>query len=89
MDHTVDNLRFIVLLLGGLAFCSGVWGFCLLKIYDLFRQAIRKQNRFQIWLACSGAILTVLIMIVGGAGLGIALQQYQFESIRLSIPHKT
>jgi hypothetical protein len=82
----LDNLEFLGYFLIGLAFCSAGWGFCFLKLVDLFREAIEKKSRIKLWWALSIASFTLLLIIIGGSGIGIGIQQKKFQSIRMPIP---
>ena len=82
----MENMKDVVFFLIGLALCSAAWGFCFLKLYDQFQQAIKEESRPRLWMALSATVFTLLIMIIGGTGIGISVQQKKFQSLRIPAP---
>lgn len=59
----------------GLVWIPLLGGFCCLKIYDGFQEAIEKKNRKQLLLFFSLAVFGVVVAIIFLVGLGMALHE--------------
>jgi hypothetical protein len=70
----------------GLLFCAGIGGFCLLKIHDIFKQAVAMNSRPRMWLVLFASMFILFITIIGATGIGISLKEHKFASIRIPIP---
>jgi hypothetical protein len=70
----------------GLLFCAGIGGICLLKIRDIFKQAVAMNSRSRMWLVLSASMFFLFITIIGATGIGISLKEHKFSSIQIPIP---
>jgi hypothetical protein len=81
----MDTLNFLIIFFCGIFFCAGASGFCLLRIYDIFKSAIETKSRVKLWLALSASMLTLLIVIIGATGIGMSIRQRKFSPIRIPV----
>jgi uncharacterized membrane-anchored protein len=72
-------MQFTVIFMTGLLFCAGTGGFCLLKIYDYFKQAVVTKSRSRMWLALTASMFTLFVTIIGATEIGISLKQRKFH----------
>jgi hypothetical protein len=79
-------MKFTIVLMIGLLFYSGAAGFCFLKIYDIFKQAMAMKSRLRMWVALTAAVFTLFIIMVSATGISMSLKQHKFSSIRIPAP---